>query len=118
MTAFERAVQAVIDSPPKEYTHEEAVALLQRYGVLNEDGALTEEGEQIFSVKKGQKKPTLTNYDRLISKSPEEIAEWIVATFPDNYCVPYSKGFKEDCDGVNCNICNCWVEWLKQEVDG
>lgn len=59
----------------------------------------------------------ISNADKIRSMSDEEMAEWIVATFPDNYCVPYSKGFKEDCDGVNCNICNCWVEWLKQEVD-
>ena len=40
-----------------------------------------------------QRKP-ITNYDRIISKTPEELAEWLEA-----HCYQYG-----------------WLDWLKQEV--
>lgn len=58
-------------------------------------------------------KPIVTNYDRLISKTPEELAEFM--------CHNVSNGT------VNCAFCavaefcrmgqNGWLDWLKQEAD-
>ena len=42
-------------------------------------------------------KPIVTNYDRIISKTPEELAEWLEDRLP----LP-SNGL--------------WLDWLKQEV--
>lgn len=61
--------------------------------------------------------PVVTNYDRLISKTPEELAGWISA-------------YSENCDDcrhirsgdpyVNGGCYSCWLDWLKSpvEVDG
>lgn len=58
------------------------------------------------------KPPKQSNYDRLISKSPEELAEFM--------CHNVSNGT------VNCAFCaaaefcrmghNGWIDWMKQEV--
>lgn len=39
----------------------------------------------------------VTNYDRLISKTPEELAEWIAKRAPGTYA-------------------SRWLDWLKQEA--
>ena len=49
-----------------------------------------------------------TNYDRIISKSPEELAEWI----NNNSCL-CAPG-KEPCEDGECE--ECWLDWLKQEA--
>lgn len=51
----------------------------------------------------------LTNYDRLISKTPEEMAEWI----NNNSCL-CAPG-KEPCEDGECE--ECWLDWLKQEAE-
>lgn len=48
--------------------------------------------------------PPLTNYDCIISKSPEELAKWI-ATRSTN---PQRIGWSE--------WVQCWLDWLKQEA--
>lgn len=57
-----------------------------------------------------------TNYDRIISKSPEELAEF---EFQDGDCPP-ERMFPDscpDCDRVTPRVCyDCWLDWLKQEV--
>lgn len=51
-----------------------------------------------------------TNYDRLISKSPEELAEFFqVHCCPFELCGPSNWECKHDCR-------QCWLDWLKQEV--
>lgn len=54
------------------------------------------------------KKP-ITNYDRLVSKSPEELAEWLgdKDTCPPGECAHMY-------DNVDCP--ECWLNWLKKEV--
>lgn len=54
------------------------------------------------------KKP-ITNYDRLVSKSPEELAEWLGDTdaCPPGECTHFY-------DDVDCPA--CWLDWLKKEV--
>ena len=46
----------------------------------------------------------ITNYDRLISKSPEELAEWIVEVECEAYRLDGTYGS------------NYWIKWLKQEA--
>ena len=60
--------------------------------------------------------PPLTNYDRIISKSPEELAEFLIQ---DGDCPP--KRMYPDscpnCDRVTPKVCyDCWLDWLKQEA--
>lgn len=53
--------------------------------------------------------PPLTNYDRIISKTPEELAEWIYqvqdgdAYQKENFLPPLSKSW--------------WLDWLKKEAN-
>lgn len=58
-----------------------------------------------------------TNYDRLISKTPEELAEWImrepfIGCFA--VCPPGTKD-GEVCPTSPCE--QCWLNWLKSPVD-
>lgn len=51
----------------------------------------------------------LTHYDCLISKTPEEMAEWI----NNNSCL-CAPG-KEPCEDGECE--ECWLDWLRQEAE-
>lgn len=51
----------------------------------------------------------LTNYDRIISKTPEELAQWIAKFCGCSYC----PGFNVQC---NNGCTEYWLDWLKQEV--
>ena len=57
-----------------------------------------------------------TNYDRIISKSPEELAEFLIQ---DGDCPPermYPNSCP-NCDRVTPKSCyDCWLDWLKQEA--
>lgn len=59
--------------------------------------------------------PIVTNYDRLISKTPEEMAE-----FHKNRGCPPIKVCPgtEQLRGIPINeVCQkCWLDWLKQEA--
>lgn len=49
----------------------------------------------------------MTNYDRIIYKSPEELAEWLtLCLWGINREVPFL---------LDCNV-DRWLDWLKQEV--
>lgn len=52
-----------------------------------------------------------TNYDRIISKSPEELAELF-----SHMCCPYSLGGEIECNIENKGCKVCWLDWLKQEA--
>ena len=60
----------------------------------------------------------ITNYDRIISKSPEELAKFM-GELP---CCPPGADVKElcypmdSCAGTDLQV-QCWLEWLKQEAD-
>ena len=49
---MDEAIQKVLNSPSKKYTKEEAVEMLQRLGVLDQNGKVTPEYEHIFVRKK------------------------------------------------------------------
>lgn len=55
-------------------------------------------------------KPIVTNYDRLISKTPEEIAKIVYSGCPPvDGCLDH-----DDYESPNC--VGCWIDWLKQEA--
>lgn len=57
----------------------------------------------------------LTNYDRIISKSPEELAEWIAEILfycSNTICDKKCPMYKCCCDQPSDNI----EDWLKQEA--
>ena len=65
-----------------------------------------------------QRKPT-TNYDRIISKTPEEFAEYLAPCA----CPPIR--FNKNTGDIVCPVnkepsasgCkSCWLDWLKQEA--
>ncbi len=59
----------------------------------------------------------LTNYDRLISKTPEELAE-MLSRSGKYFCCDTTKcdPHSERCDyGDECY--DCWLDWLKQEAE-
>lgn len=59
----------------------------------------------------------LTNYDRIISKTPEELAEFLqknrggcrALTTESYVCDFYTDDLNTDCKA-------CWLDWLKQEA--
>lgn len=51
----------------------------------------------------------ITNYDRIISKSPEELAKWLG---DKDTCPP--ECWKYLYDDVDC--AECWLAWMKQEA--
>ena len=57
---------------------------------------------------KKRKKP-ITNYDRIVSKTPEELAMWI-AHPKISYCQ------HDICDGET-DCAECALQWLKEEVN-
>lgn len=65
-----------------------------------------------FLVQHEPPKP-ITNYERLICKTPEELAEWIGKVTAGGYgmCAPGHY----DCTGKD-SCAPCWLEWLKEEA--
>lgn len=57
--------------------------------------------------------PVVTNYDRLISKTPEELAEWIESIEPAARLWRDDHG--DDCTHTDC--VSCWLDWLKSPVE-
>ena len=62
-----------------------------------------------------ERKPQ-TNYDRIISKTPEKLAELLNKTCPPkttaNTC---RRMFNEETGKYNC--VKCWLDWLTSPVD-
>lgn len=60
----------------------------------------------------------ITNYDRIIGKSVEELAKFM-GELP---CCPPGADLKElcypmdSCEGTDLQV-QCWLKWLKQEAD-
>ena len=52
-------------------------------------------------------------YDRLISKTPEELAEWIESIEPA--ACPWRDDHGDNCRFAHCR--DCWFSWLKSPVD-
>lgn len=64
----------------------------------------------------------VTNYDRIVSKSPEELAVWLAQ---QKYRRPRFDGWLPLCNHVmGAKVCHahgyeaCWLDWLKEEAEG
>lgn len=55
-----------------------------------------------------------TNYDRLISKTPEELAKWLARVAGCRDGLTRENAIKLCTKTIHCN--DCWLEWLRQEV--
>lgn len=58
-----------------------------------------------------EKRKSITNYDSIIHKTPEELAKLFT-----HLCCPYSLGGKVECNIENKGCKACWLDWLKQEA--
>lgn len=59
---------------------------------------------------------TVTNADRLRSKSDEELADWLDWLMPDKCPPTFKSVFAPECTYENgCR--DCWLAWLKRETD-
>lgn len=70
----------------------------------------------ISYMPKDYPKPT-TNYDRIKSKTPEELADYLIqyGACPPERMYPDSC---PNCDRVTPKVCyDCWLDWLKQEAE-
>lgn len=54
-----------------------------------------------------------TNYDRIISKTPEELADFLYATWKEQDA--FKKDVCERCPDTSCRP-KCWLDWLRQEA--
>lgn len=59
------------------------------------------------------KPPVITNADRIRAMSDEELAEWIMREPTIKPICPPGTG--DECPTSPCE--QCWLDWLKQEVD-
>ena len=48
---MDEVIKRILDSPPKQYTKQEATEMLQRLGVLDDNGEVTPEYNDIFKRK-------------------------------------------------------------------
>ena len=61
-------------------------------------------------------KPKPTHYDRFISKTPEELAEWFSHRVVANSVeCPPQHGYKHCLEQDGCRA--CWLDWLRQEAE-
>lgn len=59
----------------------------------------------------------VTNYDRLISKTPEELAEWISERIDCCVCKSTHNTEEDECPCRPHQACvDFWLDWLKQEA--
>lgn len=54
-----------------------------------------------------------TNYDRIISMTPEELAEWIAKMRNSLYCV---LAREYGCKYPDGTCYGCWLDWLRREA--
>ena len=82
-------------------------------GVLEELPAVTASGyvRQDHHFPHGSLEPHITNADRIRAMTDEELAELV-----NSPCPPTTPCVEDAYGEPNCK--NCWLEWLKEEVDG
>lgn len=56
----------------------------------------------------------ITNYDRIINKAPEELADFLYATWKQQDT--FSKDVCEKCPDTSCQP-KCWLNWLREECN-
>ena len=95
---------------------------MERYEKFKEVFGFGADGSRVIAVNatwwdcEFQNRKPITNYDRIISKTPEELAEFL---FQDGDCPP-ERMYPDscpNCDRITLKVCyDCWIDWLKQEV--
>lgn len=68
------------------------------------------DGNEHFDYERDYEPKSATNYDRVISKSPEELSEFCIWMCPPGY----NENFACEVEKERCY--NCWLDWLKQEA--
>lgn len=63
--------------------------------------------QNVYDADKPKEKIPETNYDRIIRKTPEELAEFLA----EYRCVHKAP----HCMETNC--AQCWLDWLRQEAE-
>ena len=58
---------------------------------------------------------TATNYDRLIRKTPEEMAQIIVSGCPPDYPKGECREYEKNDGNLDCP--KCWLDWLLHEAE-
>lgn len=71
--------------------------------------------QNVYDSDKPKEKTPETNYQRLVRKTPEELAEWLTQG-----CCPSDHGGsdigdkKGYCSDYSCK--DCWLDWMMQEA--
>lgn len=55
-----------------------------------------------------------SNYDLLMHKTPEELAEWIMSIEPA--ACPFRDDHGDDCRFTHCR--DCWLDWFQRPAKG
>lgn len=72
--------------------------------------------QNVYEADKPKEKIPETNYQRLVRKTPEELAEWL-----NQGCCPSDHGGtdignkKGYCSDYSCK--DCWLDWMMQEAE-
>lgn len=72
--------------------------------------------QNVYEADKPKEKTPETNYQRLVRKTPEELAEFF-GTLP---CCPPGEDLEElcfpldSCEGTDFMV-KCWLKWLRKE---
>lgn len=67
-------------------------------------------------VPKDYPKPR-TNYDSIVSKSPEELADYLAERSVAPNCIGKCHNDYEVYGELRTFCHNCWLDWLEQEVE-
>ena len=65
-------------------------------------------------IKPAKETSVITNYDRIVSKSPEELAKWLSYLAPCCHCEAVPEEKNQVIHPHNCY--EKWFDWLKQEA--
>lgn len=59
----------------------------------------------------------MTNYDRIISKTPEELAEWVAEQSTAPNCTGKCHKDYEVYGELRTFCHDCWLDWMRKEVN-
>lgn len=72
--------------------------------------------QNVYDADKPKEKIPETNYQRVMRKTPEELAEWFSnRVVADGVECPPQHGYKHCLEQDGCRA--CWLDWLRQEAE-
>lgn len=74
------------------------------------------QGMTVYPSRSDHKNRHDSNYDRIISKSPEELAEWIETIADCALCQLKGKSCKGGRFESRASCKQCWLKWLREEA--